>query len=352
MYIIVFSFTALMALWQPTNRPWKSLSIWIPMAIFLIIYVGLRHEVGSDWLNYINMFFVEVSHMNYTDALHQDDPLFYLLMVWVYKMGWTIHVVDLVCGILFVTGLVIFVRRMPNPWLALTIAVSYTVLTLGMGYMRHGAALGLSLWAIILLIDRKFIRFAILIVIAAGFHKSAVLMMGLGLFAGGKSKYLKAFAAIAMMVGVYVAFVSGNEETYVRLYIEGDMTSGGAIIRTFMNVVAALFFLYFRKRWKRLWPESYMIWLLMALASVVIFPLVFAYSTAVDRISLYAIPLQFVIFSHLPILLQGKLSPRLTTLLVIAYYGLVYFVWLNFASWAFAWIPYQSILPAWLGVYF
>jgi len=346
-YIVTFFIPALIAMMQPVHKPWKRLEAWIPVAIYLIIFIGLRDNVGSDWANYLRIFHRDAMHMSYMDALTHEDPAFYLLMVWVAEMGWTIHVVYLVSSVFFTLGLVIFVRRMPNPWLALVVAIGYTVLTSGMGYVRHGVAFGFSLWAITALLDRRFIKFFILVATAATFHKSAVIMLGFGLFYGGKGKYLKVLATIIIGAGIYAAFMSGNEEGYVKLYIKGNLESSGAYIRTFMNVIPAFFFFYFRKKWKRFWPDGYTLWYLMALGVLFTVPMVMAFSTATDRISMYLIPLQFVVFSHLPLLFRGNMAPKTTTFLIVGYYGLVYFVWLNFASWASFWTPYHNILPIW-----
>lgn len=349
-YIVIFAFSAILAMIQPTHKPWKSIVVWIPTALFLILFIGFRHEVGSDWFNYLIMFSRDVPGMTYVDALFHGDPGFWLTMVFANEIGQDMYIVDFLASIIFVSGLVIFIRRLPNPWLALTITMAYTMLTLGMGYIRQGGALGLSFWAITALMDRKFVKFFILIALASAFHKSAVLMLGFGLFQGGKGKYLKIIAAISMGIGIYITFMSGNEENLINLYIEKDLESSGAYIRVFMNVVPALFFLYFRKKWKNLWPEGYVLWMLMALGSLGAFVGVWFYSTAVDRVSLYFIPFQIVVFSSLPILLRGRFDPKLTTLIVIFYYASVYFVWLNFATWAGYWVPYQNILVEWLDI--
>jgi hypothetical protein len=344
-YIIAFAFPAILAMLQPIQKPWNSLKIWVPTAIFYIVFVGLRHEVGGDWFNYLDMFDLEAFGMSYKDAFFHGDPAYWLIQVWTHNIGEDIYFVNLIVAVIFIVGLIVFIRRLPNPWLALTITMAYTVLTLGMGYVRQGGALGLSLWAITALMDRKFVKFFILIVLAAAFHKSAVIMLGFGLFQGGKGKYMKTLAAIILGVGIYAAFMSGEEKHLVSLYIDNKaMQSSGAYIRALMNVVAAFIFLYYRKLWKRLWPKGYVLWMLMALGSFAAFGAVWFYSTAVDRVSLYFIPLQIAVFASLPVLLRGKLDPKLTTFLVIAYYGLVYFVWLGFASWSFAWVPYQNIL--------
>jgi hypothetical protein len=55
------------------------------------------------------------------------------------------------------------------------------------------------------------------------------------------------------------------------------------------------------------------------------------------------LPLQLVVFSHLPDVLaepaERDVSPQVQG--VLGLYGLVLFVWLNFADNAFAWLPYR-----------
>ena len=65
-------------------------------------------------------------------------------------------------------------------------------------------------------------------------------------------------------------------------------------------------------------------------------------TTAVDRVALYLIPIQIFVFSRIPRLAGGNIRVRtLLVLGVIAYYAAVLFVWLNFATHAQYWLPYQ-----------
>ena len=64
-----------------------------------------------------------------------------------------------------------------------------------------------------------------------------------------------------------------------------------------------------------------------------------------DRVALYMLPLQLVVFSHFPDLLGRKPGNQsLLVIAVIGYYALVYFVWLNYATHAHAWLPYRNYL--------
>jgi hypothetical protein len=86
-----------------------------------------------------------------------------------------------------------------------------------------------------------------------------------------------------------------------------------------------------------------MIMALLALASVG-WLLVSASSTAVDRMALYLIPLQLFVFARLPDLMGRGRGLRNWVLAVVAYYAAVLFVWLNFATHAYTWVPYHSWL--------
>ena len=96
-------------------------------------------------------------------------------------------------------------------------------------------------------------------------------------------------------------------------------------------------------------------WLVMGLYFVI------PSSTAIDRVALYLLPLQLMVFSNLPEVLGRRPSAAKSTshnpastsnngwvLLVLAYYGAVEFVWLNFASHAPAWLPYRFYPLVWL----
>jgi hypothetical protein len=129
----------------------------------------------------------------------------------------------------------------------------------------------------------------------------------------------------------------------VRTYLAAEYSSEGAAVRVAMNAAPAVLFLIFRRR---LAPDGHLrrLWTWMALVAVasVVLLAVSPSSTAVDRIALYLIPLQLFVFSRLPDL--GGSDRAMTNALVAAilvFYGLVLAVWLNYASHAFAWLPYR-----------
>jgi hypothetical protein len=65
--------------------------------------------------------------------------------------------------------------------------------------------------------------------------------------------------------------------------------------------------------------------------------LVLPSSTAVDRLALYVMPLQVAVLSRFPL----AFGRRMGTFIVVLYSLAIEFVWLNFATHARFWIPYQ-----------
>ena len=74
--------------------------------LFLIIIIGLRHEVGGDWFGYIDNYARigsgDFSSINY---LHKDFG--YEVLYW-FSMKYLngIYAVNLVCALFFVSGLI------------------------------------------------------------------------------------------------------------------------------------------------------------------------------------------------------------------------------------------------------
>jgi len=315
---------------------------WLSIGVVLILFIGLRHDVGGDWGNYLNHFRF-IHYFSFNEVILESDPGYKLLNWWVAKFGFGIYTVNLLCGAIFVAGLISFARRQPAPWLALTVAFPYLVLVVAMGYTRQGVAVGFILFALGALESRQFKRYLVYIALATLFHKTALIMIPLGFFLWGKGWLLRAVAIVAAAYVLFDLLVAEEVESLWANYVDAQMLSQGARIRVFMNLVPSLILLSFWRTWKNLFPD-YWFWFWIAVGSVIVVLLVGVASTAVDRIALYFIPIQIVVFSRLPSLVRNRSNADLIRYGIVFGYGLVLFVWLNYATHAKYWIPYQNLL--------
>lgn len=318
---------------------------WFFVFVGLAILVGLRHEVGGDWGNYQENFFNDQG-MSLAEALQGKDAGFQFLSWLAMQVDGDVHLVNFFCGVVFSAGLVVFCRAQPRPWLALTVAVPYLVIVVAMGYSRQGVAIGLTMLGMVALSRQHNWLFVAAVVAAATMHKSAIVLLPLAILATPRRKIWTAVWAGVTIVVMYTVLIADSLESFVTNYVEAEYSSEGAAVRIAMNVLPAIVLLVARRR-LNLAPAERNLWLLMALLAIACaawLPLA-ASSTAVDRLALYLIPLQLFVFARLPELLTAKVGRAGDTMwvyVVIIYYAVVQFVWLNFAIHASGWLPYKS----------
>lgn len=315
---------------------------WWSVIVALTLLIGWRHQVGGDWFNYLNNFQNAFYDSKFT-SWWRDDPGYRLLEWLAIQAGLGIYGVNLMAAAVFSLGLVWFCRSLPRPWLALAVAVPYLVIILGMGYSRQGAALACIMAGLVALGNGRVARFVLWAVVGATFHKSAVLLLPMAALAASRRRWVTAAWVAVVVAGSYVLLLQDSVDSLTAGYLDAGYQSEGALVRLLMNALPAALLLWKRDRFAIALAQE-RLWLWFALASLAMLGLYFvsSSSTAVDRVALYLLPLQLMVFSYLPeVLGRGRGGRETWVRLVLLYYAAVEFVWLNFATHAFAWLPYR-----------
>lgn len=314
---------------------------WFLIGIAISVFVGLRYGVGADWGNYLRSYYWAAEGQPVLDAVVRGDPAYRLLNWVAINSSVGVWAVNLGVGTVFACGLIRFVRRLPEANLALAAAIPYVVFVVAMNYNRQAAALGIVLWALPYLFEGKLAKYAAGILIAALFHKSAVIFFAAMALAGERVQIRTVLLAVATGGLGFVLILAERADALWEQYVASDYSqaSEGGPIRVIMNAVPALIFLLARNRLTVGVPEK-RFWLWVSIVSLVCVPLVFIAPTAVDRVALYFTPLQFVVAAQLPLLFaaNSRVLPRLVLALA---YASVLFVWLNYANNARYWLPYE-----------
>jgi EpsG family len=350
-YWLMFLVPALLALREPARptalgNKWLQVRIpaqWWAVVGVLTLLVGWRYQVGGDWFNYLQNFQTAEFDSQYAEWWW-NDPGFRLLEWLAIQAGWGMEGVNFMAAVVFSYGLVVFCRHLPRPWLALAVAVPYLVIILGMGYSRQGVALGCLMTGLVGLGRGRVMRFVVWTLLAASFHKSAVLLLPMAGLAASHGRLLTSVWVGVVVVAAYVLLLADSVGALQAGYLEAEYQSEGALIRLLMNALPAALLLWKRDRFVG-GLEHKRLWFWFALSALLLVGLYFVSpsSTAVDRVGLYLLPLQLMVFSYLPEALgrqNGKGNGK-WVLVVLGYYAAVAFVWLNFATHAFAWLPYR-----------
>lgn len=345
LYWLMFVFPAAFALVAgPRSRQRNTLNTLALVFVFLLfaIAIGLRYEVGGDWFTY-EMIVAYTSYENFFDGLQGGDPGF-RLVAWVSsRIGAQAWGSNFVCGTILVYGLVQFCRRQDDVWLALTASVPYLVIVVGMGYVRQAAAIGFLLIALNQFERAAFTRSVGWIMAAALFHASAVCVAPLFALAIARKRAILIVPLGVVTVILFAVLLSNRMDTFYENYVVAEYDSSGAMVRLLMNAVPAVLCLFYRKYFPGTdWSRS--LWRLFSILSLV---LVFAVTmtastTIIDRVGLYFIPIQLYVFGNLAAAMRVNQNGRtFVTAATVAYYTLILFVWLNFATHAVKWIPYK-----------
>lgn len=322
----------------------------LALGIFLTLLIGLRDQVGGDWLNYFPYLDRSIG-IPFAEIFQEDEPGYGFLNWIAANWGGGVYLVNTFCGLIFTFGLLQFCRAQPRPWLALTLAFPYLITVVAMGYSRQGVAIGLEMIALLALQRDRLLQFLGWIALATTFHRTVLVLLILpaSTLSGSLrfSQLIRLLLLIGAAYGLYTAVIVPDIDYYVQGYIEAQYQSQGAFIRVVLCLLPALVFLFNRRRF-RLPAETLRIWTLMSLLAVAAAIGLFtvASSTAVDRLALYLIPLQIFVGSRIPDTRIFGIAPGSWNQLLIVFSFVVLIVWLLFAGHSEYWLPYRNILLA------
>ena len=308
-------------------------------AVLIAVLVGFRYQVGADWPTYERLFsYARLSSLE--RVLRFGEPGYQILNWTIQQMGLSLWAVNIVCGSIFAWGLYRLCRIQPSPFTAMLVAVPYLVIVVAMGYTRQSVAIGILMAGLAgLSRNGSLLRFAVYVVAAAMFHKTAVVAFPLAALTGRRSPLINVLLVASIGYFLYDFFLEDSLQNFVRNYVQAEYSSQGALIRVVMNLLPAALVLTvgtrlgFSDTERKLWRN-------FALASFALLALVLMSpsTTAVDRIALYVLPIQIAVLSRVPRGLMNEVSGKLA---VVGYSLAVQFVWLNFAAHADFWVPYQ-----------
>lgn len=345
-YWLLFALFAVGAMIAPSDlRRGRPVGAMVVGIVVLIVMIGLRDRIGVDWTNYLRAWegARTRSLSNFLD-FRPGDPVFYSLLWGLQRLGAPFWTLNFLCAIPFVWGLVRFARRQPNAWLAIAVAVPYLVIVIAMSTTRQATAIGFIFLALVSFKFGNNKGFLGWTLVAAAFHSSAIAVLPFA----GLSLARNRFQSVALLLITAIAAYATLGSTfgdYSRDYLNRyTITSSGAIYRVWMNIVPAIIYLTVSKRLPFSDQERNM-WRNFSLLAIASVPMLFVIqsTTAVDRLLLYAFPLQIMMLAWLPYLFRGRAQQLGIILAILIYLGLQQYVFFNYALNAYAYIPYRNL---------
>ena len=366
-YWLIFSVPVLCTIGRRYISEAQENYVWGLYSLAFVLFVGLRHEVGADWPNYI-AFISTASDVPLNVGLGISDPG-YALLNWIgANVFGGIYFPNFICAILAVCPLVIFARRQASQWVSLFVVFPWLVVVAQMGFTRQGAAIGMIIMLLMALERSQFRRALLYLALAALLHRTAIAFTALVFLVTllSKDDHRALKSLISLVWGVAIAalvfgfdivgktnqyLVEPLKDTSIPTIEDSDTIgspafhSAGAILRTGVGFAAAvgyLVFFAFNRKLREPDPKN-LIWILVSIAQLLLFPLAFLASTLADRLAFYLIPLQL----HVAAMTDAALPPKARPFFrcaVFATYSLMFLIWLTRSDFASDWLPYDNIL--------
>jgi len=345
-YVLLTTFMFAINFNFQSRSPKSNIQMYYFVLFAIFLFSALRYEVGCDWISY-GMFLKNMEKFTWLQNMSRRDPLFWLMFDSVNQLNLAYPFVNIFSSIIFFIGIHSLARRQPNPLAFLVVLFPILIINMPMSAIRQGAAIGIICIAIVAIIDKRPIHFLLWVLLASGFHASAMAFMALLPFASGnynKKRFTMA-AILVFMVIILLYYTGSAKQAHTSYILEVVNEAHGAIFRVGMLTVTALFFLLvLRKKWQQTFPQDYNIVNLGALGMILLIFIVPVTTVISDRYGYYLIPFQAMIFARLPYLrFKDKAIHELYC--VLPYLGLfiTFIIWTQI-SYHFnaCYIPYDS----------
>ena len=255
---------------------------WTPIIIIyflMILFVGLRDvSVGTDTGHYVRSF------SNF-DQLEDDrnlqfdkEPGWWILN----KIGNTIGtnyavLLILIAAITYANVLIVIKKHSDSLLISLFVYITLCYFTFCMNAARQGIAVGIYMFSFPCLLNRDFKRYVVWVLVAAMFHKTAVIAIPMYFFftRGFSRKSIVALvcgsALLTYFLPVLLSYGASMEQRY-QLYLEESQ--GGGELLTVFYVAMAAYFIIQRKYIKADIRHKYDTFLLMFISGSTIYLLV------------------------------------------------------------------------------
>lgn len=311
----------------------------------LFLFSAFRFQVGCDWSGYYYQYW-KAADINWSALASNREPIWWGLLGLVQRFGLPYPTINVVSSAIFFLGVHTLAKRQPDPFGFLILLLPILIINMPMSAIRQGAAIGVLCLAFNAFVDRRAIMFALWVVLAAGFHASAlVFLLLLPLTTGAYTQLRVALAALLAIPGLVLLVTGGTGEAAIRGYLNDEREAFGAVFRLSILVLSAgYFFVFARRKWAHLFPRDYSLVSLGAIGMVLSALIIPVSSIMADRFGYYLIPIQVMIFARLPFLLF-KHNQALHSSLPYIGLLLVFVVWTQ-NSWHFAqcYNPYATWL--------
>ena len=180
MYYAIFAFMSVFSFFEVSKSPSNVLLakrsqvykiIFWGIAVFLVLFAGLRGELGTDYNT--NLRYYE-SLLEGTGSINSIEPAYFVLARFLKSYE---NYILIIAVIAVLTKAIFIYKESEYAIVSLTLYYSYAFLQFDMGIIRQGLAIACTFWAVKYIENRQLTRFLLICLAAMMFHYSAMIFI-------------------------------------------------------------------------------------------------------------------------------------------------------------------------------
>jgi hypothetical protein len=313
--------------------------LYFVLLILLILLVGLRFEVGGDWKAYLE-WQESVEGLSVYQSIALPSPVYTLINILSWKFG-GIYFVNLMIATLSILGLHAFSKVSEHPKFVVISLLPFVIFILAMGFSRQALALSF----ILLVYNRNIYLFGLGSGLAILSHLSIIGMIPI-YYMYQRNTHLVQHILFLTMVFIFLSILSDKLYLYYEYYVSSETyRSTGTLFRLLPIFLFAIFFVFRQVKMRKSNSTQLFDALVFCLSPLItLFVLsVSGYSTPVDRIFYYVLPLVTMYISRSDTIFKFNFKVYARSYFLVANY-ILFFAWTIIGAHAKYWLPYKNAI--------
>ena len=225
-------------------------AFWVPL-ISLSLFGSLRSDsVGSDSKNYTRDFVnkINIEYFEFRSDSEMGFQFFHYIILALTKNYFWLFLIS--SFIVVFSYLFFFKKYSKDYFLSVVIFISFGFYTFFFNGLRQGLAMAIAVLATPFLIEKKFLKFLLIIFIASLFHRSALILILFYFIVNLKIKIeykvLSVFFGSLALSSIVIKYLANTNEKYVT-YAQVSENSGGYLTLGLYFLIGCIIYLYIIK---------------------------------------------------------------------------------------------------------
>ena len=212
-------------------------SLWYLFFLYLIIFLGLRHEVGGDWYQYLNNYQIN-NLINPINRLYLENPNLFESIFYFFAINEIpINFLYFTLTTFFSFSLFLMLNSLKFKWVALLSTIPYLFIVVSIGYVKQATAISFIFLAIFYFNQSKLKSMNLMIIFASFTHISASIFFLINIyFFLNKIGKKKIYFSIGFIFILFCTIFFSHIDLFKDYIIYSDNISPGYIYRLIISL--------------------------------------------------------------------------------------------------------------------